>query len=108
MLSACTRCQAGLSIEAARLEWTSFDGPRPHFSPLETSLQLDDSLGAEVHLDRAVGRLAAQRDDDADALAERRFHLGLEHDLPEVGRADLLLALGDQHEVDRQLPSERP
>ena len=30
---------------------------------------------------------------------------GPPHDLPEVRRADLLLALGDQHEVDGQLPA---
>ena len=32
-------------------------------------------------------------------------HLGPAHDLREVRRADLLLALGHQHEVDRQLPA---
>ena len=35
--SACTRWNAGLSSRARLLEWTSFFGPRPHFSPLDTS-----------------------------------------------------------------------
>ena len=47
--------------------------------------------------------LIAERDDDADGLAERGLDLGLEHDLLEVRRADFLLALADEHEVDRQL-----
>ena len=34
---ACTRWNAGLSSRARLLEWTSFFGPRPHFSPLDTS-----------------------------------------------------------------------
>ena len=55
--SAFTRRHAGLSTIAFSDEWMSFDGPRPHFSPLGDQLQLDHALGAEVDRDRAVGVL---------------------------------------------------
>ncbi len=104
--SACTRCHAGLSTRALLLEWTSFAGPRPHVSPLETSSQLDDALGAEAHRHDAVRVLRGRRHEDADAAARApppppawRTTCG------EVRRADLLFALGDEHEVDGQLPA---
>src|SRR5215510_6369904 len=37
VLSACTRCHAGLSTRALLLEWVSRFGPRPQRSPLATS-----------------------------------------------------------------------
>src|SRR5437588_450097 len=51
--------------------------------------------------------LIAEGDDDADALAQRRLDLGLEDDLREVRRADLLLAFTDEHEVHGQLRARR-
>ena len=104
--SALTRCQAGLSTIALSEEWMSFAGPRPHFSPLDDQLELDDALRAEADRDDAVGVLRRRRHEDADAsCASAASHLGPADDLPDVRRADLLLALGDQHEVDRQLPA---
>ena len=94
------------AVEARRLlEWTSFVGPRPHFSPLETSSQLDDALGAERDRDDAVRVLRGAGHEDAGSASQRRRDLGPAHDLREVRRADLLLALGDEHEVDGQLPA---
>ncbi len=68
-------------------------------------LQLDDALGPQVHLDRAIGGLTAQRNDDPQALPEGCFDVRLEGDLLEAGRADLLFALADQHDVDRWFPA---
>ena len=58
--SAWTRCQAGLSTRALLLEWMSFFGPRPHFSPLEVSSSSHHAFGAKVHGDVAIGALAAK------------------------------------------------
>ena len=48
----------------------------------------------------SVESLGGGRHEDADRAPQRRQHLGPVHDLGEVRRADLLLALGDEHEVD--------
>src|SRR5688572_24989734 len=66
-------------------------------------LELDDALRAEIHFDRAVRRLSAERNDDPETLPERGLNLGLEDDFAEVGRPDLLLALAHQDDVDRGL-----
>src|SRR4051812_36070413 len=75
----------------------------PPFFAARDELQLDHSLGAEIDLQRSRGILAAEGDDDAERLAERCLDLGLEDDLREVGRADLLFALADEHEVHWEL-----
>ena len=64
-------------------------------------VEFDDAFGAEVDGDGAVGLLAAHRDDHADALLERGFHVGPQRDLAEVRRADLFFAFAHQHDVDR-------
>ena len=81
--------------------------PPSPFLARRNQLEFDDAFGAKVHLDRAVGGLRTQRDDDAEALPERGLDLGLEDDLPEVGRGDLLLALADEDDVDRKLLARR-
>jgi len=52
--SASPDATAGLSIIAFRLEWTSLRGPRPHFSPLETSSSSMTPLAPSVIGDFAV------------------------------------------------------
>ena len=59
--------------------------PPPPFLSRCHQFQLDHALGAEIDFDRPVGRLGTEGDDDPDALPERRFDFGFEHDLPEVG-----------------------
>ena len=57
--------------------WFIVDVLRRPAAPLgagRDDLHLADSLGPEVHLNAAVGILAAEGNDDAHALAERRFH----------------------------------
>src|SRR6185369_17832092 len=75
--------------------------------PARDELKLDDALGTKRDRRDAVGILAGARDEDADAFAERSAHLGSAHDLPEVCRTDLFLALGDKDEVDGQLSAGR-
>src|SRR5689334_14603640 len=75
-------------------------------SPLFTArnqFQLDHALGAEVDLDRAVERLAAEWDDDAEAFSKCGFDLRLVYDLGEAWRSDLFLTFAHQHDVDRRL-----
>ena len=81
----------------------SFAGPRPHFSPLETSSSSTTPLAPRLTVTMPSGSCAADGMKTPTQLAQRRLDLGPVHDLPDVRRADLLLALGDQHEVDRQL-----
>ena len=51
------------------------------------------------------GALRGGRDDDAVDRAHRRQRFGIAQRVGEVRRADLLLALGEQDEVDRQPPA---
>ena len=102
--SACTRWKAGLSRRARLLEWTSFFGPAAPLLAARHQLQLDDALGAERHR-HACRRGPAPREGMKTPVQRlsAALHLRPLHHLAEVRRADLLLALGDQHEVDRQL-----
>src|SRR5689334_23443274 len=53
VFSAWTRCHAGLSTRARLLEWTSFFGPRPQVSALETSSRSEEhtsELQSQFHL----------------------------------------------------------
>ena len=88
---------------AARLECTSAVGPRPHFSPLDTSSSSTMPLAPRLISTAPSRLLVAERDDHADAFLQRGLDLGLEDDLREVRRADLLLALAHEHEVHREL-----
>jgi hypothetical protein len=67
-------------------------------------LALDDALRAERDRDGPVRVLVGRRHEDARALRERGRDVGRANDLREVRRADLLLALRDEDEVDRELP----
>src|SRR5207249_327845 len=66
-------------------------------------LAFDHALGAERDGHLSVESLGGGGHEDADGTLERREHLRLPYDLGEVRRADLLLALGDEHEVHRGL-----
>ena len=76
--------------------------PPPPALARRDQFAFDDALGAEVDRHRAVGALRRRGDDDAARPPHRRQHLGILEDVVEMGRADLLLALGEQDEVDRQ------
>src|SRR5689334_2713837 len=78
-------------------------GAAPPLLSTRHQLQLDDSLRAEVDLHRAVQILTAERDDDADTLAQRRGNVRSLNDLRKIRRADFLLALANEHQIDRQL-----
>ena len=80
-------------------------GSAPPLLTARDQLELDHSLGAQVDPDVAVGILRGEGHVDAGGLGQGRRDLGLSHDLREVDRADLLLALADQHQVDRRLTS---
>ncbi len=95
----------GCRCRARLLECTSFEGPRPHFSPLETSSSSTTPLAPSEIGDGAVAALRSLRHEDALALRERLAHRRRVHHLREMRRADLLFALGHQHEVDGQLPA---
>src|SRR5215468_2342125 len=99
--SAMIRCHAGLSTIALSEEWMSLAGPRPHFSPLETSSSSTTPLAPRLTVTTPSGSCEAA---GMKTPAQRRFDLGAVDDLPDVRRADLLLALGHEHEIDRQLP----
>src|SRR5688572_3662522 len=88
------RLEAGVNVDA---------GAAAPLLPARHQFHLDDALGAEVDFDRPVGRLAGQGNDDAERFPERGFHFGLEDDLAEVGRSDLLFPLAHQHQIDREL-----
>ena len=101
--SAWTRCHAGLSTRALLLEWMSLSGPRPHFSPVTVSSHSMTPLAPSAIVTTPSGPWAAEgmktpvHRDSAFATS------GLADDLRKVRRADLLLALGDEDEVDREL-----
>src|SRR6516165_842503 len=79
----------------------------PPLLPAGDELELHDSLGAERDLHAAVAILGRFGHEYADAFLQLREHCRAVHDLSEVRRADLLLALAYQHEVDRQLATGR-
>ena len=81
----------------------SFAGPRPHFSPLETSSSSTTPFAPRLTVTMPSGSCDRRRHEHADAFRERRLHLRLVHDLPDVRRTNLLLALRDQHQVHRHL-----
>ena len=66
-------------------------------------LAFDDAFRPEINGDGAVEALRRMGQEHADALGEGGGHLGLQSDLRDVRRADLLLAFGDEDEIDRQL-----
>ena len=101
--SACTRWNAGLSSRARLLEWTSFFGPRPHFSPLATSSSSTTPLAPSDTVTVPSGSCDAAGMKTLVQRLSAAAHLGPPHDLLEVRRADLLLPLRDEHEVDRAL-----
>src|SRR2546430_521527 len=76
--------------------------PAPALSARD-QLALDHALGAERDGDLSVGRLGRRRHEDPRDASQGSLHLRPAHDLGEVGRADLFLALGDEHEVERRL-----
>ena len=101
--SACTRWNDGLSTRGRLPEWMSLLGPRPHFSPLETSSHSMTPLAPSVIVTVPSGSWSADGMKMPAHFDERRLHLGTPDDLREVRRADLLLALRDEHQVDREL-----
>src|SRR5580704_216620 len=78
-------------------------GTTAPFLAARDKLQFDDALGAEREEDAAVAILARIRQHDAGTALERRENFGVRHDLAEMRRADLFLAFGHEHEVQRQL-----
>src|ERR1051326_6872976 len=102
-------------------EWMPVAGARPHVSPLETSSSSTTPLAPRLTVTTPSGscdaaglntpthfpsaRSAPGRGghEPPDPLPERRLDLGAVHELSDVRRADLLLALGDQHEVHGRL-----
>src|SRR5439155_855641 len=78
-------------------------GPATPALPARDQLALDHALGAERDGHLTVGRLRRRGHEDPDGAAQRGLYLGPAHDLGEVGRPDLLLALGHEHEVERRL-----
>ena len=77
-------------------------GPATPLFAARDQFQLDDALGTEIDGDVAVLVLPAGGNEDALGLLERGEDVGALHDLVKVRRADFFLALGDQHEVDRE------
>ena len=63
-------------------------------------LKFQRALRSQVDHRAAVGRLPGRRDDDPVTAFQRGQHFGRLHDLVEMRRGDLLLALGHQHQVD--------
>ena len=64
-------------------------------------LQLHHSLGAQVDGHRSIERLHRHRHVNAGALPKRGQNIRPMDNLRKVGRTDLLLAFGDEHEVHR-------
>jgi hypothetical protein len=64
--------------------------------------QLDNALGSQIDRNGAVDVLPACGNEDALGLLERGEDIGALHDLVKVRRADFFLALGNQHDVDRE------
>ncbi len=84
--------------------------PRAAAPPLAArgQLDLDDALGPESHRDVAVQALCRGGHEDAGAFRQRRLDIGPVDDLRKVRRADFLLALGHENQVDRQLAVGAP
>ena len=101
--SACTRWKAGLSSRARLLECTSLPGPRPHFSPLATSSSSTTPLAPRDTVTLPSGSCAAQGMKTPLQRESAALTSGRRTICAEVRRADLLLALGHQHEVHGQL-----
>ena len=101
--SALTRCHAGLSTIAFSDEWMSFAGPRPHFSPLDTSSSSTTPFAPRLTVTMPSRSCDAEGMKTPTAFAQRRLDLGPMHELADVRRADLLLAFRDQHQVHRHL-----
>ena len=85
-------------------------GARPAAPALAArhQLALDYALGAQRDGDLAVEPLRGRRHEDAGAPLQGREHLGPADDLREMRRPDLLFALGDEHEIDRELAARAP
>src|SRR5918992_5112365 len=67
-------------------------------------LEIDDALDAERRRDVAARGLRWKWKEDTVCPAKSR--LVASDDLGEVGRPELLLALGDDHEIDRELAGD--
>ena len=100
---ACTRWNAGLSRRARLLECTSFFGPRPHFSPLDTSSSSTTPLAPSDTVTLPSGSWAAEGMKTPVQRLRAAATSGALDDLLEVRRADLLLAFRDEDEVDGRL-----
>ena len=66
-------------------------------------LELDHALGAEGDGHLAVKPLRGHGHEDSDTAPEGGLHLRPAHDLGKMRRTDLLLSLGYEHEVEREL-----
>ena len=71
--------------------------------PARHQFELHDPLRPEVDFDGAAETLVAERDDHARAFLQCGLDLGLEDDLREVRRSDLLLPLAHEDEVHGEL-----
>src|SRR5205807_1468080 len=80
-----------------------FLGPAPPPLPARDELALDHAFGAERDGHLAVGRLGRRGHEDPRDASQGGLDLRPAHDLREMGRADLLLTLGHEHEVERRL-----
>ena len=66
-------------------------------------LQFDHALGSQVDRHNAVEALRCRWHKNPGATGQRSLHVRTAHDLLEVRRADFLLALRHQNQVQRQL-----
>src|SRR5439155_177675 len=80
----------------------SLAGPRPHFSPLDTSSSSTTPFAPRLTV-TIPSRSCEAAGMDAAALAQRGLHLGAMHELADVRRADLFLPFRDHDQVHRHL-----
>src|SRR3546814_8231431 len=73
--------------------------PAPPLLAAGDQFEFDHTLRAQGHRDFAIEPLQRHRHEHADRVAQRRLYFRAMHQLPDVRRTDLLLALRDQHQV---------
>ena len=103
MSSACTSRHAGLSTIALSDECTSCDGPRPHFSPLDTSSSSITPFAPSETVTPPSRSCVADGMNTPTVFFSAACTSGAQHQFGDVRRSDFLFAFGDHDEIHRHL-----
>src|SRR5213595_970809 len=77
----------------------SFAGPRPHFSPLDTSSSSMTPFDPRFTVTIPLEVLRCRRHEDADTFLQRVEHLWSADELRNVRRTDLFFAFRYHHQI---------